>query len=345
MPADGLAYTFAVLPLTSGNLVIELDAPGELVDGRGRTRVWDFPLSYVTVADPWATSAPPAPSRRVGSLDVSVDPASVAVGEAMTVTHRLDVGCPALPMDLVHVLDGSSGMAGEPHERMKAAAGALVASLGLPAVGGDIRVGVVAFNSAATTLAPLTTDRVAVRAAIARVGATDGARLDVGLSETMRMLREGRPSKPNAGRDLVKAIVVMSKGDRGPGCTEIPTAHEAKGEGVLVLTVADDPADVCLEEAATSGRHALHAADVDALVQVVSETEISGRLSAYFDYVPDSAAPPLDSGPAKLPRSGGGRRKWVPAPRPGHCSCGRPGTASRRCTIYRRDTPRIGRAE
>jgi Mg-chelatase subunit ChlD len=306
VPAEGLTFTFRAWPTSTGVLPTNLEAWGQLTDLYGRSRAWSFGVPSVEVIGDVATPATPGQSPCTVDAAMRAEPARVRVGEVVTVSHHVRVSCPHLPLSLVLVLDGSGFMLDQPHQRMVDAMQDLVRSLDLPGNPGT-RIGVVEFNSAATTLAPLTNDRQAVLDAIARAGATDGSRIDRGILEAARLLRQGRQPGET---DITEAVVVVSKGYADAGCGPVTMAAEQlRDQGILVMAVADCPNcdETCLEIAASPAYY-FHLANMTAVREAVMRMQgrspsvlarlvVSGLLSPDVTYVPGSASPTVSVDP------------------------------------------------
>jgi Mg-chelatase subunit ChlD len=306
VPREGVTLSLRAYPTTTGVLDTNLEAHGILTDLHGRTREWEFDIPSVTVIEPGATPAPPPESPCSVEASVSADPPKGAAGEAVTVSHHVQVACPLVPFHLVLVLDGSGGMAGTPREQVVAGARALVRGLEL-AAHPNAQVGVVAFNSAATTLAPLTNSEDELLAAIERLGATDGSRIDTGIIEGLRVLRLGRAAEPGS-----EVLMLLSNGHSDAGCTPaLLAADQVKAQGVLVWTLAvgADADEDCMAAIATSRRYAFstrveYSLQRTGLMEMRDRTlgvrslAIEGLLSEDVEYVADSAVPALARVPA-----------------------------------------------
>jgi hypothetical protein len=132
------------------------------------------------------------------------------------------------PADVVLVVDASVSVAGAKLDAERAAALAFVDAM---RPGGD-QAAVVAFNVAAQPVIPLTADRAAVRAALARIVAAPGTRADHGLDQAIAEV-----TGPRHRSGSVAAILLFSDGQQyeDPAAARA-AAERARAAGVLVYT-------------------------------------------------------------------------------------------------------------
>lgn len=102
----------------------------------------------------------------------------------------------------------------------------------LDEVPGEIRVGMVAFSSSAQTLQTPTTDRDAVRRAIAGLKPSGGTATGDAIDASLRSLRPRRDDRTPA------AIVLLSDGKETKGVNSLEAALRARDLRVPVYTVA-----------------------------------------------------------------------------------------------------------
>ena len=102
----------------------------------------------------------------------------------------------------------------------------------LDRVPGEVRVGAVSFSSAAQTLQTPTTDRAAVRRAIARLRPKGGTATGDAIVAALRSVRTRREDRTPA------AIVLLSDGKETTGTNSLEAAVRARDARVPVYTVA-----------------------------------------------------------------------------------------------------------
>ncbi len=96
----------------------------------------------------------------------------------------------------------------------------------------EVRVGAVSFSSSAQTLQTPTTDREALRRAIARLTPKGGTATGDGIDAALRAVRTRRGDRTPA------AIVLLSDGKETTGVNPLEAALRARDAGVPVYTVA-----------------------------------------------------------------------------------------------------------
>jgi Ca-activated chloride channel family protein len=99
------------------------------------------------------------------------------------------------------------------------------------------RVGMVSFNHEVETLARPTTDRAAVRTAIASLRAEGGTATGDALARSLEILRP-RAARPAGAAAEPAAIILLSDGKTTAGRDPVQVAREARRLGVAVHTVA-----------------------------------------------------------------------------------------------------------
>lgn len=202
-------------------------------------------------------------------------PQVLLLGERTTVTLQATVLCAGetFPLHIVLVLDASGSMAGQPLKQMQDAAIKLVNRMELrdhP----ETEIGVVQFNSTARTLTGLSNNQGRVVGAIRRVRAGGGTAIDLGIQEGLKVLIRGR-SRTGGGRsDVHEVMVVLSDGGNNAGCPPVlRAANQAKGQGVLMITVCVGPScdAQCMRQAASSPRYFYQVENAGQLIEVLHQ--------------------------------------------------------------------------
>jgi Ca-activated chloride channel family protein len=148
---------------------------------------------------------------------------------------------------VILVMDVSGSMDATDVEPTRLVAAREAALTFLDELPGPVRVGLVAFASSAQTLQSPTTDRAAVRSALATLRAQNGTAMGDGLVNALEVLRseDGAPAEtPDEPPAEVPpedpyAIVLLSDGANTAGTTEpLDAAQQASERGVPVFTIA-----------------------------------------------------------------------------------------------------------
>lgn len=186
--------------------------------------------------------------------------------------------------DVALVLDVSSSMSGEPIEAVKSAASTFVERT----VSEDVRVGLVAYSSTATTLAPLSSNDGSLSYAISLLSARDNTGMEDGLKKGAAMLA--------SDDDRSKILVLMSDGLPNEGLVGdelVAYADELKDRGIKIYTLAfvDDAEGMALLESLASPGCYYYVSDADALEGFFGDIaqEINGTMFTYVE-----AACPVD---------------------------------------------------
>ena len=163
-----------------------------------------------------------------------VAPPSVLLGEAVTVSVRIDLECPGepLPLDVALVIDRSPSMKGEAIADARAAATAFVERIDLD----RHRIGVASFHGSATIDARLSGDARHIRSAIGAIEVPQRGGTDIadGLRAGGRVLTDQR-SRAEAGR----VLILLSDGQNNYG--PLPVLQSAailEEAGVHIVTLA-----------------------------------------------------------------------------------------------------------
>lgn len=257
-------------------------------------------------------TASAAPIRQAAASTCSLDAASAAspsvllLGESTSVRLKVRSDCPgaALPLHIALVLDASGTMQGERGKQLRASAEELIHGLLLSA-NPTTQVGVVSFQSLATTLCKLTNDERLVVGCVRKLGGSGGSAIDRGILEGLKVLLMGRPA-PDALQPL-DVLVLVTDGDNGTGCGPMQNAAlQAKAAGVQLLVACIGRAcdNACLRDCASNSGQVYRldgpgqlagrlAAPLAALTGLpLRHLTIVETLAPGMALIPDSTAPP-----------------------------------------------------
>ncbi len=257
----------------------------------------------------WTPSTSPTKAQGhesscVTSSQRSLQPSHIALGEALTITLRLQASCPdsATPFHVVFVVDASGSMAGHRLDETRAALEDAVARLDLPDHP-ETRVGVVAFDDGSRTLCELTNDRARVNACLDALEASGGSAIDLGVLEGLMVLRAGRQLAQS--QIINEIMIVLSDGANSSGCQAVlQAAQQVKSQGILLISacIGDSCDAACLREVASSARYFYPELDDDAIasklleirgqVTGIRQLAVTDRLPPNMRYLADSANPP-----------------------------------------------------
>lgn len=184
---------------------------------------------------------------------------------------------------VILVMDVSGSMNATDVEPTRLVAAREAALTFLDELPGTVRVGLVAFASSAQTLEAPTTDRDAVRRALATLRALNGTAMGDGLTSALEVLgpEDGAPAEtpdatPAEGEEDPYAIVLLSDGANTAGTTEpLEAAQQASDRGVPVFTIALGTAEGTITVPATRGAPARTTAvppDPETLRQIAEMT-------------------------------------------------------------------------
>jgi Ca-activated chloride channel family protein len=173
-------------------------------------------------------------------------------------------------MDVMLVIDASSSMSESTITgRSKLAAATDAAHIfvdQLHFATGD-QAGVVSFNAIATLLAPLSSDRSVIDAALAGLATAQYTRLDLGISGARSELLG-----PHRNRDNRSVMIVLTDGRANPVPVDVAEAEaqEAKDAGVTIFTVGlgQDLDFMALEAMASRPEFFYNAPDGESLSQI-----------------------------------------------------------------------------
>lgn len=261
------------------------------------------------------------------TLDVEQQawPPVILSGETTELRIRVEPNCAQAetPRHFVLVVDGSDAMAGQPAVQRNIALRHFVQRLDL-SNHPQRRVGVVWFEDSARTICRLTNDEGQLISCIGRIGAEGGHRIDRGIQEGLKVLRQGRNLAQ--GQVIQESMIVLSIGANDEGCDPVlQSARSAKSQGILLVSICIGPDcdAACFRQAATSPRYFFQTQTAGGLIQVVERIgdELLGfalrqlvvltNLAENMDYVPNSSDPQADASPDL--RSFEWQQNFVPA--------------------------------
>jgi len=102
------------------------------------------------------------------------------------------------------------------------------------------------------------------------VGANGGTRIDMGILEGMKVLRQGRGGE----KDITEVMVVLSDGGNNAGCEPVlQAARQARAQGVLMISICvGSGCDAqCMRQVASSPRYYFEAESASALRTVFQQ--------------------------------------------------------------------------
>jgi Ca-activated chloride channel family protein len=136
----------------------------------------------------------------------------------------------------------------------------------LDRVPSTVSVGLMAFNTAPTLVQPPSTDRAAVRSALAQLHASGGTAIGNALQSALRMLTKPGQKAPRPPA----AIVLLSDGTSDSGVDQLAQARQAGSQRIPVYTVALGTPTGTITLPAGNGRTVTHPAppDPQALAQI-----------------------------------------------------------------------------
>lgn len=295
------ATVLAVFSGAPGGSAVDLAA-----DRQGRAFVADGAGNRVLVQAPDPAGDPgtvPAPGARCDLRpQKTAAPATVRVGQPVTVTLGLSGGCPsdAIQLDLILALDRSGSMEGPKLAGAKAAAIGFAAEMDFAVA----RVGVVAFNQGAELVQPLTADRAAVVRSVAGLRTAGLTNLAAPVTEALSELTGSR------GRPGVRKVLVLMTDGRPEGSTSESAraaADEARATGVqlFVIGLGGDVDGRLLGDMAGSAERYFQSPTEAGLAQIytliarrlatttlVRQISIADVVPSNMRYVPNSAVPP-----------------------------------------------------
>jgi uncharacterized protein YegL len=261
-----VTYSFKARPLETGYMPTNAGASGKLVDNKGRTREWTFPVPWVMVlqAEPLSTAATPPPTVTATREPTGTPTPTPTATPTPTMTPTPRPKPLYLPIslkervslqhyyaDVALVLDMSTSMSWPtPAGRSKLAA-ALAASesfvRGLVLLPDDSgrhdQVAVVGYNDRAWIELPLTGDLAAIEHALNSLPGrqAEGTRLDLAFERADEALD---PERTIAGNMPVIVLLTDGLPNRVPlapdgtmRTTVLRAAGAAKDRGITVFTI------------------------------------------------------------------------------------------------------------
>jgi Ca-activated chloride channel homolog len=216
----------------AGLVLVPLFAWAYLAHGRRRARAAEaFALRPV---QPNVVPRRPGWRRHVPMVAYTLALAALVVALARPETT---VAVPDERASIMLVTDISGSMQATDVQPSRLVAARRAAQDFLDAVPRDIRVGAIAFNQRPRTLSAPTTDRAAVRAALARVQPSGGTATGEALAAALTILARQRGA---AGSESPppSAIVILSDGASTRGRDPVDVAQDAREQKVPIYTIA-----------------------------------------------------------------------------------------------------------
>jgi uncharacterized protein YegL len=224
MQADGWQATYRLETLVPGRHATNKLAYVDYLDPYGKPGSEIFPVPFVTV-------------RKVGELIRLFAPVAY------------NRGCkPGKPFDVVLAIDTSRSMDGEKIEATLAAARQFVGYLEMPST----RAAILAFNTEATVVQPLSGDRALALDALGRMPRDEGTRIDRALEAATSIL--GDPERDAARLPVIvlltdgnqvgteqQAVFNAAAGARRIGATVFTIGFGEDIDPGLLIRVAGDP--------------------------------------------------------------------------------------------------------
>jgi len=236
VPFNGFVLRYRVRPLEAGLWPTNVAAWATFVDGFDKPGRLDFPVPQVLVVAPTATptlTPTPVPTPTPTPRPVYIP---IALRERCDVEHR--------HTDAILVMDTSGSMVGAKLQAAKDAAIAFTRALGFKPddQGRFNQVAVVAFDSQARLVVPLTNDLARIEAGIAGLRTATGTYIDLGLQAAMAEMRSGRRRDGNT-----PTIVLLTDGiNSGDDDAVQALGDQLCAGGILLYTIglgSDDDVD------------------------------------------------------------------------------------------------------
>jgi len=261
VPLAGLTLAYAVRPQQLGRRPTNVDASADFTDGLDRPGRLRFPVPVVEVLGvpptPTKTSTPfPTATPRPTVTPTATDTAAPPPPIYLPILLRQRCEDETVRADVAMVMDTSGSMLlpaseGSPQTRLAAAVEAAKRSVDILLALAGNRIAIVSFNEEAAIVAPLTSDRAALIAALDGLTTLQGTRIDKGLDRGREALTAD-PGSPNS-----RVMVLLTDG-RATG-VETPTveaaAAAAKAASIRIFTIglgSEDDIDVALMRAIAS---------------------------------------------------------------------------------------------
>lgn len=244
VPIAGVGVRFRLRPLEAGSWPTNVEAVADYVDREGTAGRLVFPVPVVHVAAPTPTPTALPTATATPSPSASAPPTATATHTAVANTYRLflplalDEACDpkAVSADIALVLDASTSMlqaTGSGRTKLAAATEAAGTFLDRIDLATD-QAAVVVFHSEALLLAPLTSDRARLDAALGAIRVQPQSRIDRGIAVAADEIRSAR-HRPTSRT----AMIVLTDGRANPSTPHdaVVEAERAKAAGVTVFTI------------------------------------------------------------------------------------------------------------
>jgi Mg-chelatase subunit ChlD len=207
LPSGGWQASYLVRPLVTGRIATNKLAFVDYLDADGSAASRVFPEPYINVRAPGEQIRVFAPLAYKGYCK------------------------PGLPFDVVLALDSSRSMDGEKFDRMIEAARAFLGYLDLP----PSQAALIAFNSLATTVEDLSTDRSRLLTALDQLPRAEGTRIDFALQEAVAIF-----SNPALDPQRERVIILITDGRQQGGNNQevINAAAAARRVGARIYTIS-----------------------------------------------------------------------------------------------------------
>lgn len=226
---SGFRLSYRMIPQVAGTWPVSQATWGDFVDGLGRAGRVDFPIPSVEVLAPSPTPTPLPTATPTPPPAIFLP---IALWEVCDPEERFT--------DAILVIDTSGSMEGEKLAAAQAAARTFAGLMRLApdAEGRYDQVAVIAFNSQAHLLTPLTRDPRRIEAAIAGLPMANGTYIDRGLGLAWDEMRSPRRRAGNAPAVIVLTDGIQS-GDPAPAQALGDTICAAGGN-LYTIGLGDD---------------------------------------------------------------------------------------------------------
>lgn len=265
LPSTGMTMTFRVVPLRAGIIPTNLVAVARYDDVDGVRRELVYPIPEIEVFIPTPTPTPTATN--------TPEPTPTRLPEAIFLPFAVRSACAreTMPLDVVLAIDVSSSMAGAKLGAAAAAARTFVRALELES--GRDRAAIVAFDERAVIASRLTSDPVALDAALDGLSAGLGTRIDRALDAASHALGRAEERRPGAAG----AIILLSDGAHGGPSADVRLAAESAraitGAAIWTIGLGTEADAALLRDVADPGayRFAPDAAALEAVYSALTE--------------------------------------------------------------------------
>jgi Mg-chelatase subunit ChlD len=283
IPLGGTGVRYRLRPLEAGQWPTNVYAVGDYVDLAGEPGKVDFPVPTVLVLAPTPTAAPTGVPTATPTLTATSTATSTPTPtRTATPVPPRSVYLPLLlreqcdptkrHVDVALVIDASTSM-GEPTSAGRSKLAAAIAGAGQFMDALDLahdQAAVVSFNATATTLQGLTSDRAALKAALAQIAMAQYTRLDLGIAYARQEL-----ASSHHRADSQAAMIVLTDGRANPVGPDaaVAEAAQAKAAGVIVFTIGlgNDLDLAALEAIASQPEYFYRTADAEDLAAIYGQ--------------------------------------------------------------------------